>query len=305
MSLKLIKQVSAYKMVLPDADAMEGHLATVPHEELTPSAAHGSGFVKLDTHGEYVVRFLGGYAFALRYDEKVVPGSVVKDELKKAAVQFEEVEGYKPGRKMLRELREIVVAQLCAKALVRSKTVICYYNVVEQLLIVPTIARKLKDNITAQLVRAGESIKSTTINVSTAKASLTTRLTDFMVSTNVDAFENFEVGNRVILVGPFGKSSFDLENLTDASHGIEEAIGSGGQVSEIELRFKGTTFRLTQDFLLKGIQFDEQEDTEEDDPAALFEHEAGVQVLLVSAIIEELCRMFDYTPSVDEADDLI
>jgi recombination associated protein RdgC len=305
MSLKFIKQVSPYKVVLPAMEAMAEHLQTLPHTDLTPAMASGSGFVKMEVSGDYVAPFHGGYAFALRYDEKVVPGSVVKDELAKWVERFKEREGYTPGRKEQRGMREQVVASLNAVALVRSKTVVCYYRPAEQLLIVPTISRKLKDTIMGQLVRAVESMKSTTIHVSTAKGSLTARLVSHMADTS-EAFENFDVGDRVVIVGPNGKSSFDMTDLTDAADGINEAFTAGGQVSEIGLLFSGVDFRLTQDFLLKGVVFtdDGQEQLDlEEDHAAQFEHEAGVQTLLVSRIVTALCEMFDYTPKIEESDD--
>lgn len=311
MSLKLIKQASVYKVVLPTMDAMVEHLEKVPHEELTPSAASGSGFVKLASHGDYCAPFHGGYAFALRYDEKIVPGSVVKDELAKWVERFQEREGYTPGRKEQRDMREQVIASLNAKALVRSKTTTCYYHEESQLLIVPTISRKLKDAVMGQLVRAVESMKSTTIHVSSAKGSLTTRLQEYMADQDVDSFENFDVGDRVVIVGPNGKSSFDMTDLTDSADGINEAFSAGGQVSELGLLFSGVDFRLTQDFLLKGIVFtDDTPDEQEElaaDPAAHFEHEAGVQVMLVTQIITALCCLFDYTPVIktEENDDLV
>lgn len=309
MALKLIKQASAYKVVLPEAPGiMSAHLEGVPHYPLTPSMSHGCGFIKLETHGEYVVPFAGGYAFALRYDEKIVPGSVVNEELKVWIERFKDREGYTPGRKEKRDLREQVVASLNAVALTRSKVVICYYRTKEQLLLVPTISRKLKDAITRLLVTAVESMKSTTIHVSTAKGSLTTRLMDYMASSDVDAFGVFSPGERVVLVGPNGKSSFDMTDLTDAANGVQEAVAAGGQVSELSLRLAGIDFRLTQDFLLKGVVFDvpAEPDEEIDDAAAEFEHEAAVQTLMVGNIIAELCKLFDYTPAIaaDDGDDL-
>lgn len=307
MARKLINQASAYKVVLPGADALTEHLSTVPFEELLPHIPFGSGFVAAPGTTELVVTFTGGYVFSLRYDEKIVPGAVVKAELAKSAAKFEEWEGYKPGRKVLRELRERVVAELTAKALTKTKVVNCYYNTAEQLLILPTISRKLKDTVMRQLVRAVESMKSTTINVSTAKGSLTTRLFNYIARQDVDAFGEFTVGERVILIGEQGKSSFDLDALTNASAGLMEAISSGGQVSELALKLNGVNFRLSQDFLLKGVVFDDQPDEDENrDASENFAHEASVQLLQVSTVINGLCKLFDYTPAIkSEEDDLV
>jgi len=306
MALKLIKQASAYKVELPAADALAAHLAALPFEELAPSMASGSGFVGVGTNADYTVTFEGGYVFALRYAEKIVPGSVVKEELEKWVARFKEREGYTPGRKERRDMQEQVVAKLNATALIRNKTVNCYYHVADQLLILPTISRKLKDAIMGQLVRAVESMKSTTIHVSTAKGSLTTRLENHLADPTDDPFGEFSVGDRLILVGPSGKSAFDLENLDAATSGIKEAIAAGAQVSEIELELSGVTFRLSQDFLLKGITFGDEAfeyDAADMDADQVFEHEAGVQLLFVSKIIASLCDLFGYKPALETDDE--
>lgn len=315
MSLKLIPCAAAYKIVLPGIDAMIEHLSTVKFEELQPTMAYGSGFVNVEPQGELVVEFPGGYAFALRYDEKIIPGSVINAELKKWAADFEAIEGYKPGRKLMREQREHVAVALCTKALTRTKVVNCFYNPAEQLLIVPSIGTKMRDIITKQLVRAVGSIKSTTINVSSAKANLTTRLLAYLGDDAEFPFNDFGVGGRVTMNGPAGKSAFDIGSLDNATQGLNEAVASGAQVAEIALELNGVTFRLTQDFLLKGVKFaDGSMDFDPPDPDGfaaeeVFKHEAGVQVLLVSKAINGLCEMFDYKPEVPAddptADDLV
>ena len=300
MALKLIPQAVAYKMVLPEsADALAAHLKPFEFKEIKAHEARSIGFTEVQ--GELVFPFPGGYAFALRIDAKVVPGSLVKAEVARAADFFEECEGYRPGRKVMREFKERVIGELTAKALTSTKTVYALYHLASQTLIVPNTSERVRGDLTGLLLRAVESIKVTTIYLSSAKASLTNRL-ELTLNGFDDQFGEFQSGNKVVLVGPNGKSAFDLAgDLDNASAGVREAIAGGALVKEIALS-KGDTlhFRLTQDFALKGITFGESEPEEGyDDQRTAFEMEAAKQTTEVVALVDDLCALFGYTPKFE------
>lgn len=293
--MKLIPAARLYKVVLPEADAMAKHLATVPHEPLQPSAYCGSGFVAAPFTDSLVHSFPGGYAFTLRYDEKIVPSAVVNALVAERAVEFQEREGHAPGRKARREMREEAFVDLCCHALTNTKTITAYYNTTEELLVIPTTARKLCDTITGQMVRAVESVESKTIHVAGVKNSITGKL--LVDLTECDGFGEFEVGGRCKLVGIEGeKFSFDLAHLDSAREGILEALGKGSKVVEIALSHGGVSFRLADDFSLKGIKFAGIELGDIADVTEEYLTEASTQLLMLSAVVKELCEMFGYKP---------
>lgn len=307
MGLKLIPNAAVYHVQLPPAADLEKHLADLPFVELESHQPQGSGFVAVEPSTNFVYEFKGGLAFSLRYDQKILPGSVIKAELKKWIAEFEEREGYKPGRKVIVEGREIVTARLTARALTKTKIITCLYDTERKYLYVPVLSSTLRGMVMSQLVRAVESVKSQTIHVSEAKGSLTNRLVDDVLGNDERGmpFGEFEVGGKVVMVGPESKITFDLsDGPIAAEQGILEAVKSGSQVTEIALINNGVRFRLTHDFLLKGIKFlDGTIDYEEDgDPFYTFEQEAAIQLLLVSSIVDALCALFDYKPKSDEDD---
>lgn len=307
MGLKLIPNAAVYHVQLPPAADLEKHLSNLPFVELESQQPHGSGFIAVEPSTNLVYEFKGGYAFALRYDQKILPGSVVKAELKKWIADFEDREGYKPGRKVIVEGREIVTARLTARALTKTKVITCMYDQERKYLYVPVLSSTLRGMVMSQLVRAVESVKTQTIHVSEAKGSLTLRLINDVTGNDEQGmpFGDFEVGGKVVLVGPESKITFDLsDGPTAAENGIMEATGAGAQVTEIALYHNGVRFRLTHDFLLKGIKFiDGSIDYEQDsDPFYTFEQEAASQLLLVSSVVDALCTLFEYKPESDEDD---
>lgn len=305
--MKLIKSASVYQAHLPQSiNALEEHLSAKPFVELGTSDFAGAGFVPpVEVSGELVMPFEGGYAFAVRYDEKIVPASVTTAEAKKAIAAEEEECGFRLGKKRRQEIRESTFQNLVARALTRTKVVQCYFVPTSNLLIVPTTSKKLADTITGELVRVMGSLKATTIYVSEAKASLTTRLSSYLDEVNDredPPFGSFKVGSKCKLRSADGRRfSFDLgADLTEARDGINEAVRVGSQIEEIELLDGDLAFRLTADFKLKGIDLgtEPSKADEFDDALEHWKHEAGIQVDAVHRIVTEVCALLDYKEPV-------
>ena len=305
--MKLIKSASVYQAHLPQSiNALEEHLSAKPFVELGTSDFAGAGFVPpVEGQPDLVVPFHGGYAFAVRYDEKIVPASVTTAEAKKAIAAEEEECGFRLGKKRRQEIRESTFQNLVARALTRSKVIQCYVVPTDNLLIVPTTSKKLADTVTSELVRVMGSLKATTIYVSEAKASLTTRLSSYLDEGNDredPPFGNFEVGSKCKLRSSDGRRfSFDLgADLIEANDGIQEAVRGGGLIEEIELLDGELAFRFTADFKLKGIDLgaEPSKADEFDDALEHWKHEAGIQVDAVHRIVTEVCALLDYKEPV-------
>lgn len=299
MSKLKIKTAAFYRVQLPkNPTELSGHLEKIAHEELKATQGSGSGFVNVPTHGELVAEFPGGYAFTLQVDEKIVPASVVKSEVAKWGAEFEKNAGYKPGRIFLKEAKEVILTGLLSRALIRTTLVTAFYHKESETLILPVGSKTLRNTFMAQLVRAVDSLKTTTIYVSEAKGSLTNRLSSFMAG-EINCFDTFDLGSKVVMDSENGKLSFDVSDIKANEQGITEAISAGYRVKEIALARDSVLFRLDQDFIIKGITFGddaipEQEEEEDDEESRQFEHEAGAQVAIIVGILDSLCNMFGY-----------
>jgi len=307
--VKLIKSASVYQAHLPQSiNALEEHLSAKPFVELGATDFAGAGFVPpVEVTGALAVSFEGGYAFAVRYDEKIVPASVTSAEAKKRITAEEEECGFRLGKKRRQEIREYTFHDLLTRALTRTKVVQCYFVPTSNLLIVPTTSKKLADTITGELVKVMGSLKATTIYVSEAKASLTTRLSSYLAHDYEDQpVGAFEVGSKCKLRSSDGRRfSFDLSaDLIEANDGIQEAVRGGGLIEEIELLGGDMSFRLTSDFKLKGIDpgVEPAKAGDFDDALDLWQHEASIQVAAVDRVVRAVCELLDYKePEQQEA----
>lgn len=79
------------------------------------------GWISPRKDGDLVHSLGGQWLIALKVEERLLPSSVVNDEVKKRAEAMEEQQGYAPGRKQLKELRERVTEELMPRAFTRSR----------------------------------------------------------------------------------------------------------------------------------------------------------------------------------------
>ena len=63
----------------------------------------------------------GQILIALQIEERILPSSVVNDEVKERAEEMADEQGYSPGRKALRELKERVIEELMPRAFTKKR----------------------------------------------------------------------------------------------------------------------------------------------------------------------------------------
>ncbi|AYH41813.1 recombination-associated protein RdgC [Azoarcus sp. DN11] len=81
------------------------------------------------TGDEFLVHQVGGqWLIALGVEQKLLPSSVVKQEAEERAEALAEQQGYKPGRKQMKDLREQVLQELLPRAFTRRRKVFAWVD---------------------------------------------------------------------------------------------------------------------------------------------------------------------------------
>lgn len=307
--MKLIKNALIYRASLPEAAALAEHLAEKPFVPVPESHASSSGFIPHPTTEKLVSPFPGGFAFRLRRDFKPVSKSAVRLALAETvAAQQADM-----GRELTKEEVETLHAEIFEEALKTTlperAEVDAFYHIESRTLMLATTNKDAANAMLYQLIEACGAVETSTIHVSDVKGGLTTRLRSYFASDDRAAFTGFSLGDSVMMKGKHGRASFDLDNLDNARRGVIEALECDMQAERLELcHADAVTFKLTKDFQLRGIDFHVKEEEEEPDfdtVAELWEHIAGVQVLLLAAVVQALCDLFGYQekplPATDTA----
>lgn len=119
------KNIQLYKLTAPWAIALselEAQLARGPFVKCPSNQPRSRGWVSPRKDDCLVFALGRQWLIALRTEERLLPSSVINDEIKERAEAIEAQQGYAPGRKQLKELRERVTEELMPRAFTRSKT---------------------------------------------------------------------------------------------------------------------------------------------------------------------------------------
>lgn len=103
------------------ADVLEDQLARKRFAPCGSQDQETRGWLS-PTNDDFLVHRVGGHwLIALGVEQKLLPSSVVKQEAEERAEDIELRQGYKPGRKQMKELREQVMQELLPRAFTRRR----------------------------------------------------------------------------------------------------------------------------------------------------------------------------------------
>jgi recombination associated protein RdgC len=298
--MKLIKNAICYKVNLPGTSALEGHLAEFKYNPIGTHEISTAGFEPL-FDDSLVLPFSGGYAFRLRYDEKIIPSASVKQKTKERIAELEAHGGRALSKNEKAAIKDRVFSDMIPVALVKTSYITCFYHAEDKRLIVPTTSKKLAGVVTTKLLKAVGSIKAETIYLDGIKQSLTAKLSAY-VNGDESVFEGFDVGGYVKLTNGERKISID-GGVLEQKEGLIEAFSAGLGVIELRLFNADVMFTINDKYTLKKVVFSASEEYQEEfeDERAEFCNAAFYQVSLFAHANRYLLKLFEYK----ETDDLV
>lgn len=306
MSKNLISKASIYSARFANGDmdslmldlalALEA-MAYEPPQGTTPTSY---GFVSIQDDGRMVTPFAGGFAIAVRVGDKVVPGATVKAEVKKRIEHIEQEQGRKPGRKERKEITAETREMLTMRAFTKESQVTLFYNQEGKFLIANSTSSRLCDIAMTALVRAAETLKTSTIHISVSSG-LTARLRDLLLQQNDYAFGMFEPTNRVTLKTHDKRTLvIKSESIRSNNDALVEALKHGYEVKSLGLTDSTTSFVLDDKFKFTSIESLAQVEGEVEDSA--WEATVFMEVNGLVAVARNLCEMLGYVEPTEDAD---
>lgn len=112
---------------------------------------------------------------ALGVEQKLLPSSVVNEEAKARAAELEAKQGYKPGKKQLREIKERVTVELLPRAFARRRVTRCWINPVDGLVLVDASSPGKAEELLEKLRETLGELPVTLLNTEMSAQGLNTR----------------------------------------------------------------------------------------------------------------------------------
>jgi recombination associated protein RdgC len=131
-------------------------------QSLAPHAFEAGGSMEMQTQGWTSPRDNGMLAHAVngqllltfRTEKKLLPASVVNQVSKARALELEEQQGFKPGRKQLRELKEQVTDELLPRAFSIRRDTRVWIDTAHGWLIIDAASQTVADEVRTLLIKS-------------------------------------------------------------------------------------------------------------------------------------------------------
>jgi recombination associated protein RdgC len=131
---KLEETLAAHPLLPCNAASMQSQGWVAPHESAGPVYSQGKQLL-----------------IALGTQQRLLPAAVINQTVKERAAALEKQQGFAPGRKQLRELKDRVADELRPRAFIRERTVRAWLDFTRHRLIVDSASPKVADNLASAL----------------------------------------------------------------------------------------------------------------------------------------------------------
>ena len=186
------KNLLAYRLTKWDITptALEEKLSQHALQPCTGMDMQSRGWVSPKAEGEPFMHALGPQMLiSLGVEKKLLPATVINQFAKARAIEAEEQQGYKPGRKQLKEIKEAVTDELLPRAFAIRRKTCAWIDPVGEWLVIDAASLAKADELVEMLIKTLDSISLELIKTNTsASAAMTAWLAgdDFPAGFTID-----------------------------------------------------------------------------------------------------------------------
>ncbi len=211
----------------------------------------------------------GQFLITLGAEKKLLPASVIKEVTKAKAAALEELQGFKPGRKQLRDMKEQVTDELLPRAFNVRRNTHVWINPAAGWLVIDSSSPAKADEVLALLNKSIEGVHFERLEVA---LSPTLAMTAWLAADDVPA--GFTVDQETELQSPIEeKATVRFVRHTLDPKEVQRHITAGKQCTRLALTWENrVSFVLTDSLTLKRVT-PVDVDKEREDGVVLVEEE--------------------------------
>lgn len=228
-------------------EALEAH-AYVPAGELQRQSI---GWVPPREGADLAHAVSGKLLLTLRVEAKLLPGKAIAQATTARALQIEQQQGYKPGKKQLKEIREAIIDEKLPTALTQYDDIRLWIDTIERWLIIDTSTPAKADIVIGLLAKCVDPFPIENLYVAQSPASAMTGWlaadeppTSFSIDQDAELRSSGESGAAIRYV----KHSIDADD-------VRRHIQSGKQCTRLAMTWSDRiSFELTEELDIRKIR---------------------------------------------------
>ncbi|CAN5453438.1 recombination-associated protein RdgC [soil metagenome] len=233
-------------------DKLADGLATQAFAECSSIEMTSTGWVPPREGGGLVHVLAGQMLFALCMEKKLLPASVIREYAKVRAAEIEEQQGYKPGRKQMKEIKEDVTDELLPRAFsIKSLTRVWLDQANGWLAIDSSSATRAPEVISSLIRAVPNGFPARPLQTSTSPRTAMTRwLSEDDAPAGLTVDDHIELSSAGESKGKvkYVKLSVDVDD-------VRKHIAAGKQCTQLALTWNDrVSFLLTEGLTIKRVE---------------------------------------------------
>jgi recombination associated protein RdgC len=186
----------------------------------------------------------------LRHEKKLLPAKVITQFVRQRAEKIEEEEGFKPGRKRMKELKEIVRDELLPRAFSLSTDLRAWIDPVGGWLVVDASSQSRADELIGLLAKALNGFPGRPLKVQQSPSGA---MTSWLVTD--EAPTGFSIDQDVELKARDGKATIRYANQSLEADDVARHTKAGKQCTKLALTWADrVSFVLTDAMSIKRVR---------------------------------------------------
>ena len=294
------KNILFYRFTKPfelSSEALETKLAESPFKPCESNDIYQLGWSSpLQKHSDQLVHVSQEYwMICLQKQERILPSSVVNEQVQEKVNEIEEQQHRKVTRKEKTELKEEVTLQLLPKAFTKTSRHFAYLCPSKGYMVINTSSAKLADEFTSYLRKTIDSLPIKFPAVNQAPSSVMTH----WVTKDASLPPELTLGYECELTSNGeDKGSIKYKGLELDQKQIEEQIQSGMEVTKLAVDWRESiSFLLSSDLSIKRIKFgdllqEQLDDSNAEDAAASFDAGFSIMSMEFDRLIPDILNAF-------------
>lgn len=268
----MFKHLCAYRLTAPwtlTADELARQLEGQAFQPCGQLDMESSGWTAPIEGGSLVHSVNRQLLIQLTTEAKILPASVINQHTKVRAAELEEQQGFKPGRKQMKEIKDQVTDELLPRALCKRTNLRIWIDPVNGWLVIDTSAANRADFVFKMLLKSLESLPFASLRTHESPMQAMTNWLEF-----VEAPEGFTVDRDAELRAvDQSKGTVKYRNQALDPGEMLAHISGGKKCVQLAMTYADRiSFVLTEGLILKRIHLI---DILKEDAAKLVSSEAG------------------------------
>ncbi len=294
------KNIIFYRFTKPftlNSDDLENALNEAEFSPCGTHEAYRQGWsAPLGRHGIQKVHVTGdSWMICLKKEERLLPATVVKEEVDERVAVIEEQQMRKVPRREKDEIKEQVTHELLPKAFTRTRTQYAYLSPKQGFLVVNVSSPKAADELTSFLRKTIGSLPIRIPQVNNAPVDSMTHWLqqESLIPTGFEAGDECELRDQGEEAGIVRCKGMDLSCSEVGQH-----LENGKQVVKLGMIWQeNVTFILNDDLSVKRLKFgdvlqEQADDSGDEDAASKFDASFSIMSLELAKLIPEILEAF-------------